>query len=445
MSLDVSNALAAPLTSTSQLVDTFRTAEKPVEAHRLGLEHEKLLYAVGSAEAVTYEGPRGIGAVLEALAGEEGEAFREAPDRPVIALRSGDRTVTLEPGGQFEHAGSPFRTAREADAENRQHLGRLKHAAAKLGLRVVMLGYRPAGRTSDVGWMPKSRYQAMRETLGTRGPLALHMMLMTATSQVSLDFSSEADCARKMTVASRTAPLLVALFANSTIVEGQPSAYKSYRSHVWTGVDSARCGFFATMLDGSFSYAKYVAWALEAPVLFLRRGGRYLTPRMTFGDLMTQGWEGKPLTEDDWLDHLSTLFPEVRLKRVLEIRSADSGSAEMTGALGALMRGQLYDAMALGEVETLLPVPSLAQQQEFMAIARRDGLNGVYAGRRLQAWAKEWLDMVERGLRRIDVADVPLLAPLRARVESGCSPADDTLALWKASPSVETVLANATL
>ncbi len=221
MSLDLKRAVAQPIASVDSLVEVFRSAEKSQAQHRLGLEHEKFIYPKVAPQPVPYEGPAGIGALLEKMGAVGGyELFRETPESPVIALQRGMETVSLEPGGQLELSGSPFFTAREAQAENLRHLAEAKAAAEALGLRLVALGYRPYTSTAEMPWMPKTRYKVMRRTLPERGRLALNMMLMTSTGQASFDWADEADCVRKTVLVARLAPLMVALYANSPIVEG---------------------------------------------------------------------------------------------------------------------------------------------------------------------------------------------------------------------------------
>ncbi|HEX8439612.1 glutamate--cysteine ligase, partial [Archangium sp.] len=338
MSLDLQRAVSEPITSIDMLLAGFRSAEKPRSQHRLGLEHEKFVYPVQVARPVPYEGPSGIGALLERIAPAGYTPFRETPESPVIALQKGMLTISLEPGGQLELSGSPLHTAREAHAENLAHLAEVKAAAEPLGLRLVALGYRPFVTPADMPWMPKTRYLAMRQSLPERGRLALNMMLMTSTGQVSLDWEDEADCVRKTVLVARLSPLMNALYANSPLVDGKPSGYLSFRNRVWDEVDPTRCGYLRAFFDGSFSYRAYVEWALDAPILFLRRRGEYLRPKMSFRQFIQQGFEGSPADMSDWTDHLSTLFPEVRLKKVVEVRGADCVSAPMTGALAALWR-----------------------------------------------------------------------------------------------------------
>jgi glutamate--cysteine ligase len=441
MSLDLKRAASQPITSVDMLVAGFRAAEKPRSELRLGLEHEKLLYPVGSAKPVPYEGDAGVGALLSRLAPAGYTPFRETPDSPIIALQRGHLTISLEPGGQLELSGSPFRTAREAHAENLAHLDEVKTAARALGLNVVTLGYRPTGTTADMPWMPKSRYLVMRRTLPERGRLALNMMLMTATGQVSLDWTDEEDCVRKTVVVARLAPLMNALYANSPLLEGKPSGYLSFRNRVWDEVDPTRCGYLPAFFDGSFSYRAYVEWALDAPLLFLRRNGQYLHPKLSFRQLLKEGFEGQPPDLDDWTDHLSTLFPEVRLKKVLEVRGADCVNAAMTGALAALWRGILYDATALDEAERLLPKLGYEAHRAFHDTARREGLEGRLGTQPLHRLAAEMVEMARRGLRRLDAEDAPLLDSLAEVAASGRSPARAVLEAWEKDPRPEAVLA----
>ncbi|MFY2561436.1 glutamate--cysteine ligase [Corallococcus terminator] len=447
MSLDLKRANSEPITSVDMLVSGFRSAEKPQGHLRLGLEHEKLLFPVGSDAPVPYEGPSGVGALLNRLAPDGYVPFRETPESPVIALQRerGEATISLEPGGQFELSGSPFHTAREAHAENLAHLKQVKAAAGELGLRLVTLGYRPTGTTATMPWMPKSRYLVMRRTLPERGQLALNMMLMTATGQVSLDWKDEADCVRKTVVVARLSPVMNALYANSPLVDGKPSGYLSFRNRVWDEVDPTRCGYLPAFFDGSFSYRAYVEWAMNAPLLFLRREGQYLHPKLTFRQLLEQGFEGQPPDLADWTDHLSTLFPEVRLKKVLEVRGADCGTAGMTGALGALWRGILYDATALDEAEKLLPQLTYTEHLAFHDTARREGLAGKLGTRELYRLAEEMVGIARRGLLRLDAADAPLLDPLAEVAASKRSPAAVLLEAWEKDPRPETVLSLASV
>jgi len=445
MTLDRAPTDVRTLSGVQDLVETFRQAEKPAAQFRVGLEHERFVYPRDSSTPVPYAGPNGIGALLAALAPAGYQPFRESPEGPTIALTKPPLTVSLEPGGQVELSGSPFRSAREAHAESLRDADALRAAATPLGLLPVCFGYRPWGTTAQMPWMPKARYAAMRQTLGRRGRLALDMMLMTCTTQVSLDWADEADCARKVTATARLAPVLLALYANSPLVDGRPAGWQSYRSRVWNEVDPSRCGYFPALLDGSFSYRAYVEWALDAPLLFLRRAGRYESPGLTFRGLLAHGWGGAPALASDWADHLSTLFPEVRLKSVLEVRAADSGSVATAGAMAALWRGLLYDAQALEEAGRLLPPLSFSEHLSFHAEAQRLGLHGTLRGVRIGELAQQMVRVAREGLRRLDPEDVPLLDPLEETARTGRSPADALLAAHAQDPSPGHLLSVAAL
>ncbi|MEW5738388.1 MAG: glutamate-cysteine ligase family protein [Myxococcota bacterium] len=427
MSLDARQTEERPApTSARELARTFEAAERKQGALLLGLEHEKLLFSAGGGP-VPYEGPSGVGAVLEGFRRFGFTDYREAPGLPPIAMTRGTETISIEPGGQLELSGSPFATAREAHAQSVRHLEELKQILGPLGLSTSALGYRPFTALEEMPWMPKSRYRTMRQTLGARGRLAHHMMLMTATGQVSLDWRDEADCVRKVTAAVRVAPLLVALYANSPVAQGQPTGYLSWRSRVWSEVDPARCGYPPCMLDGTFSYEAYVEWVLDAPMLFLRREGRYLDPKCTFRQLLATGWEGRPALESDWIDHLSTMFPEVRLKRVIEIRSADAVNVAQTGALAALMRGVLYDDGARDEATRLLPPLQPREHLELHAAAQAQGLSARLGKGTLADYAADLVAIAARGLQRLDPLDAPLLAPLAEVAAARRSPAQAVL------------------
>lgn len=411
MSVDPLQETLVPLTSRAELLEYFAPPKGAARALRVGLEHEKLLFIKGTTQSAPYEGPHGVGAVFRALEAKGWVPFRERPGGPTIAMTRGGASLSFEPGGQFEFSGAPQATARAADAEHRNHVAELLPVLDSLGLEVAWLGYRPDERIEDVPWMPKQRYGIMRRTLS--GPMAHAMMKMTATGQVSLDWTDEADLVRKFTATARLAPLLVAWFANSRRVESKDSGYASFRSHVWSGVDPARCGYQPFFLDGTFSLERYVDWALEAPMLFLRRAGEYRDTGLTFRGFLEQGHQGERATAQDWSDHLSTLFPEVRIKKILEVRSADGNALERTSALVALMRGLLYGEEGPQQLMALLPWAGTAAHLDGHHSAQRHGLDGALAGQSYRALAARVLALAERLLGQLDAADAPLLAPLR--------------------------------
>ncbi len=433
MSLDVTQTEDRPVGNVDELVQFLRDAERPTGKLLLGLEHERLIFPAAGHGPVAYDGPSGIGALLSGFGRFGFTEFREAPGLPVIAMQRAGETLTLEPGGQFELAGSPFETALEAHAENQKHNAEFREVLGALQLRAVSLGYRPYFTLPEMPWMPKRRYGVMRESLGARGSHAHHMMLMTATGQVSLDWRDEADCVAKVHASVRVSPLLVALYANSPIVAGKPSGFQSFRSRVWNDVDPARCGYPQAMLDGSFSYRAYVEWALDAPLLFLRREGKYVWPRMTFRELLARGYEGKPPSYWDWVDHLSTLFPEVRLKKIVEIRAADSNTPEMTSALGAVMRGVLYDADARDQAARLLPKLSPDAHRALHHAAQKDGLQAAVGDKTLADYAVDFVAIARDGLKRLGGGDEVLLAPLEEIAARREAPAVQVLRAFEKS------------
>ena len=423
MSLDAEERPPQAISSYSELEDYFRAGEKPPEKWRLGLEHEKFIYT-SRGTPIAYEGEEGLLSIFQGLKAHGWLPIVDTQTGHPVGMRRGGATLSTEPGGQLEFAGTPQASACALHRENMQHLEELSAVLNARGLRMLMLGYRPLDALEDVPYMPRDRYVAMRETLAKRGKTGAQMMLMTATAQVSLDYSDEADCVRKVVALARMTPLLVSMFANSPWREGRPSGHVSFRSHVWNDVDKARCGYLPAWFDGSFSYARYVDWALEAPLLFLRRGGRHLTPKLTFRQLWEEGYEGQKASFSEWTDHLSTLFPEVRLKRLIEVRSADSVAAPLAAALAALLRGTLYAPGALDEVEQLLPARSLQTQLLWHEEAQRHGLRLAFLAKEAQAL----VDIASRRLQAWAPEDAKLLEPLAALVHERRMPAETLLA-----------------
>jgi len=422
MSLDTEEMFHQTISSYLELEDYFRAGEKPPAKWLLGLEHEKFIYT-SQGTPIPYEGEEGLLAIFRGLEAYGWRPILDAQTGHCVGMRRGDATLSTEPGGQLEFAGGPRESACALHMDNLQHLEELREVLRARRLHALMLGYRPVDVVEEVPYMPRNRYVAMRETLAERGETGALMMLMTATGQVSLDYSDEADCVRKVVVLARMVPLLVAMFANSPWREGRASGYVSFRSHVWNDVDKSRCGYLPSWFDNSFSYARYVDWALDAPLLFLRRGGRYLTPKLSFRQLLQEGYEGRKASFSEWVDHLSTLFPEVRLKKLIEVRSVDSVSPQLTAALAALLRGTVYAPGALDEVEALLPARSLQAQLVLHEQAQRQGLRFEP----LAKGAQELVAIASRKLLAFAPEDAKLLEPLAARVYERDMPAEALL------------------
>jgi glutamate--cysteine ligase len=307
----------------------------------------------------------------------------------------------------------------------------LRALGAELGHRWLGVGYRPFGSVADAQWMPKGRYRRMREYLSRTGDLALDMMTMTATVQANYDYRDEADMARKMRGATAVSPLVTALFANSPLRAGKDSGYLSFRSEVWRRVDPARCGPRPEVFEPGFGYAAYVAWALDVPTIFLRRNGEYVDPGgLSFRELVDVGYAGKPVTTSDWEDHLSTLFPEVRLKRVIEVRGADVGTRDMCVALPAIWKGLLYDRDALAAAEALVPLP-FAERLVLSEHVSQRALHAKAGKHQVLDLCRELLDLAAAGLSRqgrCGADEVRFLEPLRQIVADRRCPAEIALA-----------------
>jgi glutamate--cysteine ligase len=407
MSLDLKGpaGLSEPVTGKGQLIDYFRRAEKPRSQWQVGVEHEKIGVVDGTLEPVAYYGESGIRSILDALARDAGglqHAHREN-GQPIAVLKEG-ASVTLEPGGQLELSGAPHRSLRDAREEIERHLQVLRAVSRQRGVRWLAAGYRPFGSRDEVPWMPKGRYGAMRKSLGPRGRLALDMMLMTATVQTNLDWSDERDLAEKVRAATSASPIVSALFANSPVVAGRDSGYLDFRYQVWRETDSDRCGLLEPMLREGWGYESYVDWALGVPMLFVRRGTEYLDTRgQTFGDWMKtgrlrSGAVMEPLL-GNWVDHLTTLFPEVRVKQVLELRGADVVPPPYLHALAAIWVGLLHDAQAREVAWELTQGWTFAQRLDFQADVARRGLDAhAPGGRTARDLARELLFAARAGL-----------------------------------------------
>ncbi len=428
MSLDRQKTEEEPLTQFEQLVDYFRQGAKPVSHHRVGMEHEKIGLLEGTSKPIPYSGPRGIGELLERMPRFGFTPYLEN-DQPIAALL-GSLSVSLEPGGQLELSGRPFVCCHDLDHELRRHLAIVRALGAELGHRWLGVGYRPFGSTADAQWMPKGRYRRMREVLSRTGDLGLDMMTMTATVQANYDYADEADMVRKVRGATAISPLVTALFANSPLRDGKKSGYLSFRSEVWRRVDPVRCGPRPEVFEPNFGYAAYAEWALNIPVIFLRRNDAYVDPGgLTFRQLFEGGFGGVPLTLTDWEDHLTTLFPEVRLKRVVEVRGADGGTEAMCVALPTLWKGILYDADALAAAEQLVSLPfierlALHEQVARHALAAKVGKHSVLD------LSRELVELAAAGLARqgrCGPDEVCFLDPLRAIVADGRCPAEIAL------------------
>jgi glutamate--cysteine ligase len=423
-----------PLESTDELRDYFLEACKPRASWRIGTEHEIIGVHTASQSlgaAPSYAEPTGIGALLEAMAANQGTPVREAGK--IIALVRGDNQITIEPGGQLEFAARPVTHADEMKEELRAYVKELCGISAGLGLAWLGVGFRPFGTIDDVTWMPKFRYDIMREYMPTRGGLAHEMMKRTATVQVNLDYSDPDDAGEKMRACMSVTSILTAIFASSPIVDGKESGYQSYRGHVWTDTDPDRCGLLDFVFSDGDVFKAYTEWALDVPLFFVYRSGYVPAGGITFRRFMREGFQGHRATLEDWALHLSTLFPEARMKRFIEVRGCDSGSLALVLALGPLSRALLYDDTARRAAIALTASLDMNERRALVEAAARSGLRAQVGstGRSVGDLARDLLAIAEDGLGRLEPGELPYLEPVREIVHSGRTQADAVLDLWR--------------
>jgi glutamate--cysteine ligase len=430
----------APLRDFDDLLAPFHEACKPPAHFRVGTEAEKPGLLVGDVivdgyQALPFEGPRSVRRVLELLAERYGwQPESEVAGSVAIALKRGDASITLEPAGQLELSGAPLADAHQTRAEFDVHLRELREISRELGIVWLGIGFHPFATQAELPQVPKLRYGIMQRYLPTRGPRSLDMMRRTCTVQANLDYENEADALRKLRIGLALQPIVTAMFANSPFFEGKIGRYQCERAAVWLGMDPDRSGLLPFAWERDASFRSYVEWALDVPMFLIKRGDHVIdcTTR-TFRSFMRDGAEGQRATRVDWETHLNTLFPETRLKRTIEMRGADAQSEALTCALPALWRGLLYEPHALARAEALSATIDLrALQAARPAIAERT-LAAELAGRSVQRWAEDVLELAEAGLQRLDVRDAQghderiHLAPLRALLERGQTPASALL------------------
>ena len=394
-----------PLTF-DDLIAWFDTGSKPKSEWRVGAEHEKFVFRLGSHEPVPYTpAPPEIGGIKALLDGLTRYGWAPVMEGDhVIALERGKANVSLEPGGQFELSGAPLETIHDICEETGQHLAEVKTVADELGIGFLGLGYSPIWRRDQVPVMPKGRYKIMREYMPKVGNLGLDMMFRTCTVQANLDFGSEADMVAKFRTSLALQPICTALFANSPFIEGKPSGFVSARANVWTDTDPDRTGMLDFVFRDGFGFETYAKYALAVPMYFAKRDGRYIDlAGRSFKDFMDgklAELPGERPTMKDWADHTTTIFPEVRLKQYLEMRGADSGPWSALCALPALWMGIFYDSAALAQAWDLCKHWKIEDHERLRADVARVGLKAQIAGRSVQDVAKDMIAIARGGLKR---------------------------------------------
>lgn len=420
----------APIRSLDELGRYFEAGEKPREAFRIGTEHEKFGFLVENHAPLPYEGPRGIEAILAAIAEDEAESQsgpwrRVEENGRIIALAKKNATISLEPGGQLELSGAPVATLHETCEEVGYHLDLLKRVCMPRGVGFIGIGFHPTARWEDMPVVPKSRYRIMERYMPKRGSRGLDMMKRTSTVQANFDYESEADMVATFRTALAIAPLCTALFANSPFRDGKPTGNLSERTLVWTDTDPDRTGFPDVVFAKDFGYARWLEWVLSVPMYFVRRGGEHLDyAGADFRVFLKDGLDGHRATLRDFEDHLTTVFPEVRLKQYLEVRSADCGPWSRICALPALYKGILYDPEARDGAWALMDEPTPEELRALQVDAARNGFRATYRGRSMLALCESLLELSRAGLERIRSAtrgrdERGFLRPLEEAVSEG--------------------------
>jgi len=419
--------------SRDDLLAVFFESAASSAPPRIGPEMEKCGVHPADFTPVTYEGEV-MNVLVDLAAHHRWKSEREREGGPVIALEKDGASVTLEPGGQLELSGAPALDVHGIERETRAHMRELAGVSERLGVRWLGVGFHPFATREDLHWVPKARYGIMREYFPKVGKYGVDMMLRTCTVQANLDYSSEADAMRKMRLALAVGPLTTAMFANSPWVEGKPFGGLTMRGLVWTSVDDARSGLLPSLWRKEARLDDYVEWALRAPMFILKREGDAIPATdQTFEDFLANGRDGLQATQADWRLHLNTLFPEVRLKRTIEIRAADAQSPPTAYALPALYAGLFYDKKAEDELEALVESWSYDEVAGLRAKLWKTGLATPFAGKTLAPLAEKVVEIARGGLQRRAHKDARgrdetiYLEALAALVARGKTPAEELL------------------
>jgi glutamate--cysteine ligase len=415
----------------------FHDSGKPPDRWRVGTEYEKVGIVRSTGQAIPYFGPRGVDRILRELIERFGWEPEEQ-DGNIIALTRDKAQITLEPGGQIELSGEPCESIHCTYAEFTQHIRELLEVTDPLGIIFLGLGMQPVSRLDEIEWVPKPRYRIMAPYMLKVGRLGQRMMKQTATVQANIDFSDEKDAMAKFRTGMGLAPILIAMFANSPICDGQLNGYRSFREHIWTDTDKSRSGLLKFAFLPEVSFAHYVEYALDVPMYFIIRNKHYIDMTgLTFRQFLRYGHNGERATIEDWSDHLTTLFPETRIKRYIEIRSVDSQPPDLMPALSALIKGAFYDSDCLQAAWDLVKGWSWDERMQAYLDSHQDALSTRVRRYSLLDLARELLEIAWEGLRRQnqvnDLGDdeTIYLKPLKNLLDQGKCPADILLEKWE--------------
>lgn len=425
----------APIEGKDQLISYFVDGFKPKSQWRVGTEHEKFPFLKDTLGPVPYAGSRSIRALLEGLRDAYGwQGVYEGEHIIALSNPHSLANISLEPGGQFELSGAPLETVGETCIEITEHLKQVREIGDKLGIGFLGLGASPVWMRDDTPIMPKGRYNIMAPYMDKVGTMGRDMMFRTCTVQVNLDYADEADMVKKLRTSIALQPLATALFANSPFLEGKPNGYQSFRSHVWTDTDNARAGMTPFVFEDGMSIERYVEFALDVPMYFVMRDGKYLNAA---GESFRKFLEGKlpqlpgeKPNMRDWADHLTTIFPEVRLKKYLEMRGADSGLQDKLCALPALWIGLLYDQSSLDAAYDLIKPSTETQRQSMRDEVAVKGLHAQFMGRTLLDVSREVLKIARAGLDARGMSESNFLNVLDDEVARDKTKAQELLELY---------------
>ncbi len=437
-----------PIETRDELVAWFEAGNKPKAEFRAGTEHEKFAFTLDGHKPVPYSGPKGIRALLEGMHDLLGwEPIMEGENIIGMFDVTGGGAISLEPGGQFELSGAPFETVHQTCAELMAHLAQIREVAKPLGIGFLGIGMTPNWSRADMPTMPKGRYKIMTNYMPKVGKYGLDMMYRTCTVQTNLDFSSEADMVKKLRVSLALQPIGTALFANSPFTEGKPNGFVTFRSQIWTDTDKARSGMLPFAFEDGMGFERYIDYALDVPMYFIKRGDKYIdVSGQSFRDLLKgklPGAPGEKATISDWANHVSTIFPEVRLKRYLEMRGSDSGPWRRLPSLTAFWIGLLYDDDSLNAAWDLVKDWSAEERQKLRDDVPVLGFKATIRNTNVFTLAQQTLKLARRGLERRKHLDgngrdeTRYLRPLEEIIAQGITPAEDLLEKfhgeWKGS------------
>ena len=428
-----------PIETREQLAAHLATGCKPKDEWRIGTEHEKLGFYTDGHSPVPYEGPKGIRALLEGMESLLGwEPIRDQGNIIGLVDPVGGAAISLEPGGQFELSGAPLKSIHQTCRETNAHLAQVRQVGDPLGIGFLGIGMSPKWTRAQTPVMPKSRYRIMANYMPKVGGKGLDMMLRTCTVQVNLDFSSEADMRDKMRVGLALQPIATALFANSPFTEGKPNGFVSYRAEIWKDTDGDRTGMLPFAFNEDFGFERYAEWALDIPMYFVTRDGRYrdmtdYTFRQFMDGRRPADLSDPEPTMGDWKNHLSTLFPEVRLKTYLEMRGADGGPWRRLCALPAFWTGLLYDETSLAAAKDMIASWTAEERDALRQAVPVQGLAAPFRNVTVLDLAREAVGLAQDGLRRRAIPgngsadETGYLEPLREALALGRTPAESML------------------